>query len=277
MISELKKKTLSEAQINTLIQNILTWHHYDFTYYSRDSLKRRINRLYKFEKVNSYEELSEKIRCDKDYINYFIGRITVNVTEMFRDPEFFEALRKAILPALAERKQIKIWHAGCSSGEEVYSTAILLEEAGLLDRSILYASDINEQVLEIARNGIFPLSLMQLYAKNYLECGGQKDFSSYYDKVEGGLKLKEVLKKNMIFTNHNLASDSKFNHFDLIICRNVLIYFDNDLQEKVLTLFDSSLLPNSYLALGEKETIRSSAIYKRYKQNGSVRVWQKLS
>ena len=267
---------LSDEEIETILKDIFELHGYDFSYYAKDSFKRRINRLFKFETFKTFAEFRDRIRSDPGYINHFIDRITVNVTEMFRDPNFFKDLRSRILPVLAAKPYIKIWHAGCSTGEEVYSTAILLHEAGLLEKSLLYATDINPHVLEKARTGIFPVSLMQLYSKNYVLAGGEKEFSSYFVTTPQGEKFNNRFRSRMIFSTHNLASGGYFNEFDLIICRNVLIYFDKDLQNKALTLFDTSMANSSFLALGEKETIKFSVINSKFKQIGNERIWQKV-
>jgi chemotaxis protein methyltransferase CheR len=171
---------LNDVEINIILKDLLDYHNYDFNYYSRDSFKRRLNRLYKLEKYLSVDEFRNKLKTDKDYIDHFIDRITVNVTEMFRDHNFFKEMRNIVIPALADRPIIRIWHPGCSTGEEVYSVAILLHEEGLLYKSEICGTDVNTEVLKKARKGIFPVSLMQLYAKNYKLAGGQKNFSSYF-------------------------------------------------------------------------------------------------
>jgi len=267
---------LNDTEITTILKDLLDLYHYDFTYYSRESFKRRINRLYKLEKYQSFETFRYRISTDKNYIDHFIDRITVNVTEMFRDHNFFKALRKFVLPELSKRPQIRIWHAGCSTGEEVYSIAILLHEAGLLERSEIYATDINPQVLTKARSGTFPVSLTQLYAKNYILAGGEKNFSSYFTTTPFGEKFDERFGSRMMFLSHSLANDGYINRFDLILCRNVLIYFDKELQERAFDLFNASMGPNSFLALGEKETIKFSGIESKFKQIETEKIWRKL-
>jgi chemotaxis protein methyltransferase CheR len=266
---------LNNTEINILLRDLLELYYYDFTYYSRDSFTRRVNRLFKLEKFQSFEEFRNKLKSDKTYIDHFIDRITVNVTEMFRDTNFFKELRSRVIPELAYRPNIKVWHAGCSTGEEVYSFAILLHEAGLLQKSEIYATDINPHVLTKARAGLFPISLMQLYAKNYLLTGGEKEFSSYYTTTPLGEQFDEIFSSRMTFSSHSLASDGFFNRFDLIICRNVLIYFDKELQTRAFQLFDISMAPNSFLALGEKETIKFSSISNKYTQFGPEKIWKK--
>lgn len=266
---------LNNKEINIILKDLLELYYYDFTYYSRDSFTRRINRLFKLEKFQSFEEFRDKLKSDKTYIDHFIDRITVNVTEMFRDTSFFKELKNRVIPELANRPKIKIWHAGCSTGEEVYSVAILLHEAGLLQKSEIHATDINPHVLTKARAGIFPISLMQLYAKNYLLIGGKNDFSTYYKTIPSGEKFNEFFSSRMTFSSHSLASDGFFNRFDLIICRNVLIYFDKELQSRAFQLFDISMGPNCFLALGEKETLKFSNIATKFSQFGSEKIWRK--
>jgi len=265
-----------DEEIDILLDDLLELYGYDFTDYSKASLKRRIIRLYMLDKFYTFTEFRNKLKSDTNYIKRFVEEITVNVTEMFRDSSFYKELRQEILPLLGTNPFIRIWHAGCSTGEEVYSVAILLHEAGLLQKSLIYATDINPGVLEKARSGIFPLSHMKMYSENYIASGGLQDFSSYYTANYDGGKFNEEFSKRMIFSTHNLVSDSSFNEFHLIVCRNVLIYFDKDLQEKVFELFDASMGKLSYLALGSKETLKFSDINYKFKQMGKEKIWRKI-
>ena len=233
-------------------------------------------RLYQLDHFVSFAEYRYKIRTEPGYFKRFLEEVTINVTEMFRDPSFYKVLRNEILPLLATKPFIRIWHAGCSSGEEVYSMAILLQEAGLLHKSILYATDINTKVLESAKKGIFPLRMMKDYSENYRDSGGQEDFSNYYIANYGNVKFSEDLIKKMVFSQHNLVSDTSFNEFDMIFCRNVLIYFDNELQTRVINLFDQSLAVLGFLALGTKETIKYSIAEGKYKQVKKEKLWRKI-
>lgn len=260
-----------------ILDDLLEHFGYDFSDYSSASLKRRITRIFTLDKFKSFEELRQQVLHDEKYITRFIQEITVNVTEMFRDPSFYKLLKQQVLPVLATHPFIRIWHAGCSTGEEVYSMAILLKEAKLLHKSLLYATDINPSVLEKAMKGIYPLSAMKQYSENYILAGGQEDFSSYYTAKYDHAKFDDSLKKKMIVSTHNLVSDWSFNQFQLVICRNVLIYFNKKLQDKVLDLFDTSLERLGFLALGSKEQIKFSGIAKRYQQlQGNEKVWRKL-
>jgi chemotaxis protein methyltransferase CheR len=266
---------LSDEDIKVILDQVMEVFGYDFSNYSGASLRRRINRLYQMDHFESLEELRRRLVNDENYLKRFIEEITVNVTEMFRDPGFYHFLRHEVFPFLATKPFYRIWHAGCSTGEEVLSLAILLKEAGLLSRALRYATDLNPTVLEKARKGIVPLSQMKKYSENYRNAGGQNDFSTYFTAHYGQAKFAGDLLEKVVFSTHNLVSDSSFNEFDLIICRNVLIYFDKDLQDKVLRLFDGSLAPLGFLALGSKETLRFSAIQSRYEAFGPYKVWRK--
>ncbi len=268
---------IEEDEIHILLNDLYEIYGYDFNNYSKASLKRRIQRICTIDKFPSFAELRYRVKSDPTYLKRFVEEMTVNVTEMFRDPTFYHFLRTEVLPTLGAKPFIRIWHAGCSTGEEVYSMAILLKEANLLHKSLLYATDLNPTVLEKARQGIFPMSHMKLYSENYIESGGMHDFSSYYIANYGQVKFMEALGEKMIFSTHNLVSDRSFNEFDLILCRNVLIYFDKDLQEKVLKLFDESLGTLGYLALGSKETLKFSSIQANYKQLTRDKVWRKIN
>jgi chemotaxis protein methyltransferase CheR len=267
---------INDAQITLLLNDLLEQYGYDFTDYAMASMKRRVNRLFVLDKFGDFYDLRVKLISDEDYFRRFIEEITVNVTEMFRDSLFYKELRENVTPVLGTHPFIRIWLAGCSTGEEVFSMAILLKEAGLLNRSLIYATDINPGVLEKARLGVYPLSHMKQYSENYTASGGIHDFSSYYTVKDNGVKFNAELSSHMIFSMHNLVSDGSFNEFHLILCRNVLIYFDKSLQEKVFRLFDNSLGNLSYLGLGSKETLKSSGIFHRYKQPGKERIWKKI-
>ncbi len=271
----LEPSIIKDEELEYLIKDIYDLYGYDFSMYSKASFKRRINRICVIDKFASFAELRYTIINDQDYLKRFVEEITVNVTEMFRDPDFFLSLREKILPQLGTYPLIRIWLAGCSTGEEAYSVAILLKEAGLYDKSLIYATDINPSVLETARAGVFPLQQMKLYSENYQLSGGKEDFSTYYTANYDVARFDKSLQKKMIISTHNLVSDSSFNSFQLIICRNVLIYFDRELQERVFKLFDNSLENLGYLALGSKETLRFSDLGKQYQQIDNQRIWKK--
>jgi len=267
---------IEDIELEVFINDVYEYYGFDFGNYSRASLKRRVNRIYQIDGLVNFYEFLSKVKYDPEYFKRVIDEITVNVTEMFRDPSFYKVVRNEILPLLATKPFIRLWHAGCSTGEEVYSMAILLKEAGLLHKSLLYATDINSQVLETAKKGIFPLRMMKEYSINYRDSGGEEDFSNYYIANYGNAKFSEELISRMVFSQHNLVSDTSFNEFDMILCRNVLIYFDNDLQKKAIELFDESLSYFGFLALGTKETIKYSIPSSRYKQVQKEKIWRKI-
>ncbi|GAA3933221.1 protein-glutamate O-methyltransferase CheR [Chitinophaga oryziterrae] len=269
---------IKDEEIAVLLNDLLEQYGYDFTDYSFASVKRRLQRVYATDRFPSFAEFRYKVKSDPVYLTYLMEQITVNVTEMFRDPGFFLTLRKSVLPVLATYPFIRIWHAGCSTGEEVYSMAILLEEMNLLHKAVIYATDINETVLEKARKGIFSLAHMQQYSQNYQQSGGQRDFSAYYSANYEYAKFSEKLSNKIIFAAHNLVTDRSFNEFQLIVCRNTLIYFNKDLQDKVLHLFSDSLEQLGFLALGAKETLRFTTVAPLFKPvSQKEKIWRKIS
>jgi chemotaxis protein methyltransferase CheR len=271
------ESTLTDAETEQLKQDFHEVYGYDFTGYSHASFKRRLERLMALEPFMGFHGFRNRLLGDPVYFQYAVKEITVNVTEMFRDPPFYKTLREKVLPVLATYPLIRIWHAGCSTGEEVYSVAMILQEADLLNKTLLYATDINPDVLEKARSGIFSNAHMQQYSRNYQQAGCTGEFSSYYTTNYNHVRFDEELSKRMIFSTHNLVSDYSFNSFQLILCRNVLIYFDKELQGRVLSLFDKSLDQLGFLCLGAKESLRFSPIVKGYKQlEGRDKIWRKL-
>jgi chemotaxis protein methyltransferase CheR len=267
---------LEDSQVEIIISDLMDSYGYDFANYSRASLKRRIIRLIAMDRFVSFAEFRFKLKSDPDYLARFIEEITVNVTEMFRDPSFYATLRKKVLPDLASKPIIRIWHAGCATGEEVYSMAIILHEANLLSRSLLYATDINPSVLERVREGIYPISQMKQYSENYINSGGKEDFSKYYSAHYNSVKFDEFLSKRIVLSTHNLVSDRSFNEFQLILCRNVMIYFDKPLQDRTIKLFHESLESLGYLALGSKETLKFSEVSNKFRQLEREKIWQKI-
>ncbi|WP_026464951.1 CheR family methyltransferase [Adhaeribacter aquaticus] len=268
---------ISEEELDQFLKVIIKVYRFDFSSYSRESLKRRVNRVLALEKFPSIAELQYQVISDPDYFSHFVEELTVNVTEMFRNPAFFRALKEEVFPKLAQQKFIRIWHAGCSTGEEVYSLAILLQEANLLERSLLYGTDLNPQVLHKAKSGLFHISTLRTYSENYIQSGGQSSLSEYYTVRYGQALFKEELRRKMVYSVHNLATDQSFNEFNLILCRNVLIYFNRDLQDKVFGLFTQSLPNGGFLALGAKETLQHSNFKDYYTYlNKQERIWLKL-
>jgi chemotaxis protein methyltransferase CheR len=267
---------VKEEDVDLLINELAQRYGYDFTNYAKASLRRRVNRLLTIDRIPSFAELLYRVKNDADYLTHIVEELTVNVTEMFRDPFVFKIIREKILPVLATHPFIRIWHAGCSSGEEVYSMAIMLDEANLMRKSLIYATDLNASVIENIQKGIFPLSRMQQYSENYILSGGKKDFSSFYTAQYGWAKFNQRLKQKIIGATHNLVSDRSFNEFQLIFCRNVLIYFDKVLQDNVLKLFDESLEKLGFLVLGSKENLRFSPVAKKFVQVEKEKIWRKM-
>jgi len=246
---------LEESEIKILLDSIYEKYGYDFSNYSKASIRRRLIRIMNLFEFDKLKELQDWVLVGNENFEIFLNEVTVNVTEMFRDPTFFKSLKERVFPYLKTFPYTKIWHAGCSTGEEMYSLAILLEEAELLSKAQVYGTDINTNVIREAREGIYPLKEMADYSRNYVKAGGQKSLSNYYLAKFDSAIFSSQIKQNLLFSYHNLVTDSSFNEFNLIVCRNVLIYFDRELQAKVFQLFLNSLPPLGYLALGSKETI----------------------
>ena len=272
----MKSSEHNDELIEILLSDVLEVYGYDFTGYSRASLKRRILRLYEMDRFVSFAEYRYKIRTDPGYFKRFLEEFTINVTEMFRDPEFYKTLRNEILPRLGTYPFIRIWIAGCSTGEEAYSVAIFLKELNLLQKSLIYATDINSEVIANARQAMIPLNKIKLYTENYIAAGGSENFIDYYTANYSLGKLNDELKSKIIFSTHNLVTDNSFNEFQLILCRNVLIYFDRPLQNKVFELFNNSLEKFGYLALGTKETLDFSSVAKNFERLKGEKIWRKI-
>ncbi|MFD2933749.1 CheR family methyltransferase [Spirosoma flavum] len=246
---------LSTTELEEILTLIKVVYGYDFTNYAQASLKRRIVRCMSLVTIRSASDLQFQLANDSEFFAWFLRAIMVNVTEMFRDPPFYASLREKVLPLLASYPNIKIWHAGCSTGEEVYSMAIMLKEANLLDRCRIYATDINPTNLEKARQGLVPLHYMNEYALNYRQAGGTGDFSTYYSTHHDHAIMHKSFRDSILFVQHNLVTDRVFNEFQLVCCRNVLIYFNKDLQNHVIRLFHDSLSSLGYLAIGPRESL----------------------
>lgn len=259
--------------LTTFIRNI---HGFDFSQYSSASLKRRVTRIMQLQKLSLFD-LRTLLTNDHDYFESFLIEITVNVTEMFRDPAFYKSVMTNVIPYLKSYQRIKIWNAGCSTGEELYSFSILFAEENLYDRSFFYGTDINSDVLEFAKNGIYDLQKMKQYSENYQKTGALHTLSDYYTAKYDAASINHSLKKNVLFSAHNLASDGVFNEFQLISCRNVLIYFNTELQKKVIDLFYNSLANFGFLCLGSKETLRSEEIGRFKVIDKKNNIYQKIA
>lgn len=249
---------LERLEIELLLEGIFRHYGFDFRSYAYASIRRRLWKRIEAEKLTSISELQARILHDPESMERLLLDLSVNVTAMFRDPGFYLAFRQIAIPLLRTYPFIRIWHAGCSTGEEVYSMAILLQEEGLYERARIYATDINDVVLQQARAGIFPLTRMQEYTENYIRAGGKRSFSEYYTAKYDGALFSPSLIRNVVFSQHNLVTDRSFAEFNVIFCRNVLIYFDRELQDRVHGLFYESLVMFGILALGSKESLRFS-------------------
>ena len=257
---------LETLETDLLLEAIYRRYGYDFREYAYASLKRRIQNVLNEEKIPTVTALQEKLLHDPPSMKRFLLALSVNVTSVFRDPEFFAAFRQQVVPMLRTYPFVRIWHAGCSTGEEVYSMAILLREEDLYDKCRIYATDMDESVLRRAKEGIFRLDAARQYEENYLQAGGTRAFSDYYTSAYGNAIFRGSLRDNVVFSQHNLATDSSFNEFNVILCRNVMIYFTKSLQERVHGLFYDSLSMFGILGLGSKETMQFMPHEKHFEQ-----------
>ncbi|MBC5784416.1 protein-glutamate O-methyltransferase CheR [Ramlibacter sp. USB13] len=256
--------SVADIEIRLLVQAVYLRYGHDFRDYAFASLRRRVLQAQQRMGLGSISALQEKVLHDPDEFARLLQYLTVPVSEMFRDPAYFLALRRQVVPVLRTYPSLKIWVAGCSTGEEPYSMAILLLEEGLLERTILYATDINHASLEKARQGIFALDHMQSFTRNYQRAGGLKSFSDYYTAAYGGALFDRKLRDSITFADHSLATDAVFAETQLVSCRNVLIYFNRGLQDRALGLFHESLTRRGFLGLGSKETLDFSAYADRF-------------
>jgi chemotaxis protein methyltransferase CheR len=269
---------LERLEVELLLEAIHRRYGFDFREYAKASLKRRLWRRIAAERLTSVSGLQDKVLHDPACMERLLLDLSINVTAMFRDPSFYAAFRLKAVPILRTFPFSRIWVAGCSSGEEVYSLAIVLDEEGIYERSRIYATDINETVLEQARMGVFPLEKMQEYTQNYIRSGGKRAFSEYYSAAYDGAQFDRSLVRNVVFAQHNLVSDRSFNEFNAIVCRNVMIYFDRSLQEKVHELFHESLATFGLLGLGHKETIKFTRHADSYEElDASERLYRKVT
>jgi chemotaxis protein methyltransferase CheR len=257
---------LEKIEIELLLEAVYRHYGFDFRSYAYSSLRRRLWKRILAEGLSTVSGLQDRVLHDSETLERLLDDLSVSVTAMFRDPSFYLAFRNHAVPLLRTYPFIRVWHAGCSTGEEVYSMAILLQEEGLYDRARIYATDMNETVLRRARAGIFPLERMQEYTENYIRAGGRRSFSEYYTAGYDGALFTPALLRNVVFAQHNLVTDRSFSEFNAILCRNVLIYFDKALQARVHRLFYDSLSTFGVLGLGSKETLRFSKFESCYEQ-----------
>jgi len=267
---------LERIEIELLLEGIYRHYGFDFRAYAYASIRRRLWKRIEGEGLSTVSALQARVLHEPQLMERLLLDLSINVTAMFRDPTFYRAFRENVVPLLRTYPFIRFWHAGCATGEEVYSMAILLQEEGLYERCRIYATDINEVVLQKAKEGIFPLDRMQEYTENYIAAGGKRAFSDYYVARYGGALFEPTLTKNVVFSPHNLVTDRSFSEFNVILCRNVLIYFDKALQAKVHRLFYESLAMFGILAVGSKESVRFSPHEASYEQiNGPEKIYRK--
>ncbi len=249
-----------EVEIEMLLHGIRTRYGYDFAHYSRASLRRRLARALAQTRLAHFSELLDRLFHDEQCFDEFLKIMSISVTEMFRDPDFYRAIRTQVVPLLKTYPFIKIWHAGCATGEEVYSMAVLLHEEGFLDRARIYATDFNKHSLNTAADGVYSVRQMAAYACNYRLAGGKGHFPDYYSDGYELAKFKDFLKERITFSYHNLVTDGVFGEMNIICCRNVLIYFDKTLQDQVLRKFSESLRHGGFLCLGNRESLNFTSI-----------------
>ena len=272
----MKKVEIENLEVELLIDAIFKRYGYDFRHYSRASFKRRINNFLSKTSFNKPTEIIPQLLYDRTLLESLIYNLSVPVTEMFRDPFVYKAIRGKVVDILKTYSFVKIWHAGCATGEEVYSMAILLKEEDLYDRAQIYATDFNNEALEKSKKGIYPVESIKGYTANYQKSGGKESFSKYYHSKYDSVIVNQDLKKNIVFANHNLSTDSVFGEIHFIMCRNVLIYFDQTLQNRVLKLFYDSLINKGILCLGTKETTQFSDFQEHFITiNKKARIYQK--
>lgn len=257
-------KEIEDIEITLLLEAIFLRYGYDFRHYAQATVTRRVRQFVDKTGCASIGDLLPKILREPAVFQELLFDFSITVTEMFRDPSFYLSVRERIIPLLKTYPFIKVWLAGCATGEEAYSIAILLKEEGLLDKATIFATDINDDSLARAKKGIFPLKQVKDYTENYQESGSSHSFSRYYHADQNYIVMNRELKNNITFANHNLVSDQVFGEMHLILCRNVMIYFDKELRNRVLKLFDDSLIRGGFLCLGFRESLRFSSICEKY-------------
>ncbi|MCF6777026.1 protein-glutamate O-methyltransferase CheR [Thiotrichales bacterium 19X7-9] len=256
----IERNDIEIVEVDLLLHAIEKAYGYDFRHYAKSSLKRRLNLFMDNYQITSYIHLTDIILHNSNLFEELLKHLSITVTAMFRDPLFYRSFKENILPVLKTYPFVKIWSAGCATGEEIYSLAILLHEEGFLEKTTLYATDFNNQALNIAKKGIYSTEHMKKFIDNYNQFGGRESFSNYYTAKYDAIKLHDFLKDSIAFANHNLVTDRSFGEMNVILCRNVMIYFDNDLTNKVLSLFKHSLCHRGFLCIGTKETLQFSQV-----------------
>lgn len=268
---------LEKIEIECLLEAVFKRYGYDFRNYAYPSLRRRIWHRASTEQLETISLLQNLVLHDRDAFERLLSDLVIPVTEMFRDPGMFKLIRERVMPILKQSAFVRVWHAGCATGEEAYSMAIMLEESRMLSKSRIYATDISEASLQRARQGVISQDRLSLYAHNYLQGGGEQDFASYYESNHGLAALHPRILERIVFAEHNLVTDRSFNEFQIIFCRNVMIYFDTALRERVHGLLYDSLSPGGFLVLGNKESVAFTSFAGRYETwNDEYRIYRKL-
>jgi chemotaxis protein methyltransferase CheR len=278
MAVQIQTPDVETLEIELLLEGVFRLYGCDFRNYALASVRRRIWNVVRSEGLASISALQEKVFHDPSSMERFLLNMSVSVTSLFRDPGFYVAVREKVIPHLKTYPFVRIWHAGCATGEEVYSMAILLAEEGMYERARIYATDMNDLVLSRARDGIFRSDTMSEYEENYRAAGGKAQLSDYYTAKYDGVIFRSSLKKNIVFAEHNLVTDSSFNEFNLIFCRNVMIYFNGTLQERVHQLLYTSLRRFGILALGRKESLRGATTHEGHYEelDGREKIYRKV-
>lgn len=259
MTGENKPGSPEEIEIRLLLEALYLRYHYDFRNYAMSSIRRRLRQAREQLELPSFSAMQERLLRDPAMLPQLLRFLTVQVSDMFRDPDYFRAIRERVIPHLRTYPSLKVWIAGCSSGEELYSMVILFREEGLEDRTLFYATDLNQEALQAAEAGVYAIERVQSFTANHQRSGGRTSLSDYYQAAYGRVSFDKSLRRNVVFSDHSLVTDAVFGEMNLISCRNVLIYFDNDLKDRVLGLFRESLAHRGFLGLGAKESVRFSA------------------
>lgn len=263
-------------EIKLLLEAIYQKYGYDFRNYGNAHTKRRLEHRLNLSGLDNYSQMTHQILNDEAFFNRLLLDLSINVTEMFRDPWVYEKIRELVVPHLQTYSFIKVWHAGCSAGQEVYSMCILLEEEGMKDRAQVYATDFNDLILEKAKQGIYPMDVVREYTHNYQKAGGKKSFSDYYRADYDNVIIRKSLQDRVLFSQHNLVTDGVFGEMNIIFCRNVLIYFNRELQNRVLRLFCDSLCPGGFLCLGSKESLKFTDVADEFEPvNSRSKIYRK--
>ena len=272
----MKKSEIEQVEIDLLLEAIYRRYGYDFRSYARASIERRTRQFLSGSGCVSISEMIPKVLRDKEFFSRLARCFSISVTELFRDPFVYRAVREKVVPLLRTWPHVKVWHAGCATGEEVYSLAIVLKEEGVYDRTTIYATDFNDEALGKAREGVYEIRNLQEATRNYQQTGGKTSFSEYYHARYGVAAMDSSLKERITFASHNLASDSAFGEMHMVFCRNVLIYFNRDLQNRALEIFTESLVHGGFLCLGTKEDIRFTDVHDKYETvDSKARIYKK--